>query len=275
MRFPANVSKVRKEYGFNAGNVFTTTNPKTEKNGKVSDMPTIVLHLEPISHGVCPAAGSCAALCLNKAGNPVYLNNKLSRRQKRSMAFVSHRNAFLELVVIEAARNVAKGYKGVRLNGTSDIAWEREQVMISQETSDYVMSLSGRYIQPGAYSVIVAMLRLGLLPYDYTKRIDRDFDTARYLGYHLTLSWGGKHDGVIFDVAERHGLNVAAPVYGIKKSAKLPDTITHNGKAYNTIDGDITDFRKQDPCDKVYIVGLRLKKTPNQTEELAKRFCIA
>jgi len=273
-KFPATLRALRAQYGFTTTNLFTTTNPKTEKNGVVSDSPTLVLHLEPITFGACPAAGSCAALCLNKAGNPVYLINKLSRRQKRSHAFHYHRDAFLQLMLIEAARQRGKGYKGFRGNGTSDHAWERETVTIDTDVTEWVERLSGVRLEPGTYTVVEALTRLGYEMYDYTKRIDRDWETAKRFGYHLTLSWGGKHDDVIFGVAKQHGLNVAAPVYGVKRKAALPDTIEHGGAVYPVIDGDVTDWRRDDPAGRVHIVGLRLKRTPGQTEALAKRFCI-
>jgi hypothetical protein len=79
---------------------------------------------------------------------------------------------------------------------------------------------------------------------------------------------------VIFETAERYGLNVAAPVYGVKRKAALPDTITHGEAVYPVVDGDVTDWRRNDPAGRVHIVGLRLKRTPGQTEALAKRFCI-
>jgi hypothetical protein len=270
IRFPRALRDLRKLYGFTTTNLFTTTNPKTLKNGKVSDAPTIVLHLEPVTFGVCPAAGSCAALCLNKAGNPVYLGNKLPRRAKRSHAHHHHRNDFLQLMILEAARQRTKGYKGSRGNGTSDIAWERETVTIEPDVSEYIQAAFGIVVDTGTHTVIELMTSMGYECYDYTKRIDRDWDEAKRLGYHLTLSWGGRHDATIFEVAERQGLNVAAPVYGIKKSQPLPETI----KGYPVVDGDITDWRRADPSDKVHVIGLRLKKTPGQTEALARRFCI-
>ena len=125
--------------------------------------------------------------------------------------------------------------------------------------------------------MISAMVLMGFQPYDYTKRIDRDFDKARFLGYHLTLSWGGKHDDQIFNLAKRYGLNVAAPVYGIKKSKPVPETIkAPNGEEYETIDGDVTDWRRGDGYSgSPRIVALRLKRTPDQTERKARAFCIA
>jgi hypothetical protein len=118
---------------------------------------------------------------------------------------------------------------------------------------------------------------MGLQPYDYTKRIDRDFTLCAAYGYHLTLSWGGRHDAVIFDKAAEHRLNVAAPVYGIKRSQRLPDLIqAPNGRIFQTIDGDETDWRRDDGwTGQPRIVALRLKRTPGQTERLARAFCIA
>jgi hypothetical protein len=272
-RLPADLIALRKAYNLHSGNTFTTTNPKTEKNGKVSAAPTIVLHLEPVTYGVCPAAGSCAALCLHKAGNRLYFDAKLPARQRRSHAWQHERAAFLRNVVAEAARARSKGYVGVRLNGTSDIAWEREMVTLDPHLISWIAKRVPGFkcAKPGDYSMIAVMVSLGLQPYDYTKRVDRDFSLAAAMGYHLTLSWGGKHDATIFDVAARHGLNVAAPVYGIGKKQPLPETI----RGCRVVDGDVTDWRRDDPADRVHIVGLRLKRTPGQTEELARRFCIA
>jgi len=278
-RIPANLADLRKLYGFTTTNLFTTTNPKTLKNGKVSDRPTIVLHLEPVTFGACPAAGSCAALCLNKAGNPVYLGNKLPRRSKRSHAYHYHRNDFLQLMMLEAARQRSKGYVGARNNGTSDHDWERVMVELSPQLISMITGfVPGFRIQmPGNYTVVAVMSAMGFELYDYTKRIDRDWTLAAAHGYHLTLSWGGRHDATIFEVAAEHRLNVAAPVYGVKKSQALPEAIAApNGQTYATIDGDVTDWRRDDGWDgQPRIVALRLKRTPDQTEAKARAFCIA
>lgn len=277
-RLPPDLIAFRKAYRFDSSNTFTTTNPKTLKNGKVSSAPTIVLHLEPVTYGVCPAAGSCAALCLHKSGNKLYFPAKLPARARRSHAYQHERIAFLRNVVAEAARSRSKGYVGVRLNGTSDIAWEREMVTLDPHLISWIAKrVPGFHVPaPGNYSMIAVMVALGLQPYDYTKRIDRDFDLAKRLGYHLTLSWGGKHDNVVFEVAAKHKLNVAAPLYGFKRKQALPEAITHRGTSYYVLDGDETDWRPLDAVlSKPMIVGLRLKRTPDQTEELARRFCIA
>jgi len=279
--FPRFLSSFRKEHGFNSGNFFTTTNPKTSKNGKVSDRPTIVLHLEPVTFGACPAAGSCAAVCLNRAGNPAYLTGKLARRHKRSVAFNTNRSQFLQLLVVEAARFRAQGYIGVRLNGTSDIAWERESVYIdaamlcwiSDNVPAFSITIPGRY-----YPLMKVLTAMGFEPYDYTKRIDRCFITAAALGYHLTLSWGGKHDATILDVASTYRLNVAAGISGLKRSEAMPQVVVVDGHVFPVVDGDVTDWRRDDPTSTdgtPYVVGLRIKRTPGQTPEQVRRFAIA
>jgi hypothetical protein len=267
-RFSPDLADFRAIYGFKASNFFTTTNPKTGKN----TAPTLVLHLEPLTYGSCPAAGSCASLCLHKAGNPAALPNKIQRRRKRSLAWHISPARFTRLLVIEAARFAGKGYKGVRLNGTSDIAWEDVPVQLDALDCDLVNKLSGVMFMPGrTYSVIEAMTMLGLLPYDYTKRVDRDFKLCAELGYHLTLSWGGKNDDVVFEVAKAYRLNVAAGIYGVRKGKSLPDSV----QGYPVIDGDVTDWRRSDPSDQTYVVGLRIKRTPGQTQEQARRFALA
>lgn len=277
--FPRILSAFRKAHTFNSGNFFTTTNPKTLKNGKVSDRPTIVLHLEPVTFGACPAAGSCAAVCLNKAGNPAYLTGKLARRHKRSVAFNQDRAQFLQLLVVEAARHRQMGYVGVRLNGTSDIAWERETVFIDGAMLPWIQSMVPNVTikLPGTYSLLGVLTAMGFEPYDYTKRVDRDFTLAAAHNYHLTLSWGGRHDDVILDVAREHRLNVAAGIAGIKRSQDLPDFVTVGSMELAVVDGDLTDWRRDDPTPSTlpHIVGLRIKRTPGQTEEQVRRFAIA
>jgi hypothetical protein len=253
IRFPRALRDLRKLYGFTTTNLFTTTNPKTLKNGKVSDRPTIVLHLEPVTFGACPAAGSCAALCLNKAGNPVYLGNKLPRRAKRSHAYHYHRNDFLQLMMLEAARQRSKGYVGARNNGTSDHDWERVTVELSPHLISMITFVPGFRIQmPGNYTVVAVMSAMGFELYDYTKRIDRDWTTAAAHNYHLTLSWGGKHDDVIFDVAAEHRSERRRASIRGQEVATLPDRRIQR-QSYDTIDGDVTDWRRDDGSDKASV----------------------
>ena len=108
--------------------------------------------------------------------------------------------------------------------------------------------------------------------YDYTKRIDLDFNLAKELNYHLTLSAGSLFDTL--GTAIKYKLNYAG-VLNVKRNAVMPDYIKIKGIKFPVIDGDITDWRIGDNNDTTNIVGLRVKRTPNQTEEMRKAFCIA
>ena len=275
---PADIRQVRTQYGFNSSNVLTLTNPKVLKSEIVA--PTAVLHLAPKYRGSCPADGSCASLCLNTAGNPAYLKGKLLRRRLRSDAFADHPAAFTRLLVLEVCRFVSKLWKlqpviGLRLNGTSDFLWERVPVEICQDLADYCRAQFGLSLPVGRFSSLLEPLVAAipnLRPYDYTKRTDRDWQAADRLAYHLTLSHGSTSD--TFGAAVSQGLNYAAAI-DLPRGAALPETVRINGEQFATLDGDTTDWRPGDASGQTHVVLLRIKRTPGQTEEQRRAFCIA
>jgi hypothetical protein len=275
---PADIRQVRTQYGFNSSNVLTLTNPKVLKSEIVA--PTAVLHLAPKYRGSCPAAGSCASLCLNTAGNPAYLKGKLLRRRLRSDAFADHPAAFTRLLVLEVCRFVSKLWKlqpviGLRLNGTSDFLWERVPVEICQDLADYCQAQFGLSLPVGRFSSLLEPLVAAipnLRPYDYSKRTDRDWKAAARLGYHLTLSHGSTSD--TFSTAVSQGLNYAAAI-DLPRGAALPETVRINGEQFATLDGDTTDWRPGDASGQTHVVLLRIKRTPGQTPEQRRAFCIA
>ena len=88
----------------------------------------------------------------------------------------------------------------------------------------------------------------------------------------MTLSHGSKFDTLTKALELK--LNYAA-AFDLKKSQELPEYIILNGIKIYIFDADKTDFRPLDKSDRTYIAGLRIKRTPNQTEEMRKAFCIA
>ena len=273
---PADIRQVRTQYGFNSSNVLTLTNPKVLKSESIA--PTAVLHLTPMWLGSCPAAGSCQAVCLNRAGNPAYLKGKLQRRKLRSLAFYDHPRAFKRLLVLEILRFASKHQDsptlGLRLNGTSDFRWECETVDVDSDLAGYVSQAFGFTLPVGTWSLF-SLLRAvvpSLKPYDYTKRIDRDWSAAARQGYHLTLSHGSTSD--TFGAAVSQGLNYAAAI-DLPRGAALPETVRINGEQFATLDGDTTDWRPGDASGQTHVVLLRIKRTPGQTPEQRRAFCIA
>ena len=107
---------------------------KGEKNGVL----TGVLYLAPASlsgYQVCPSAtDGCIAACLYTAGRGIYANVQKSRLE-RTRWFFEDRASFMAVLVADIQRLVRKATKdgmipAVRLNGTSDIAWEKMAVTV-------------------------------------------------------------------------------------------------------------------------------------------------
>ena len=277
-KLPSKVAAFRRAYSFNASNFLTLTNPKAIKSETVKDAPTAVLHLLPQPR-VCSFAGSCAALCLNRAGNPAYLKGKLKARARRTNAFFNDRAAFMQTLLIEVVRfadqNQSAAFRGMRLNGTSDIRWECEPVTVDAELSAYLFAAFQTTVAVGTYRSIfqiLPFLNFAVSPYDYTKRTDRDLIAAKEDGYHLTMSWGSSADTLAY--ALRNGLNIAAPLQGIKRTQALPERLTVAGQSFPVLDGDISDWRIDDNASQTHIVGLRLKRVPGMTQEQIDAFCL-
>ena len=276
------------KHNLSYSNFFTFTNPKVLKNEKVSEIPTAILMLLNTPKA-CPSAGSCREVCLITSGNPIYLDNKIKCRIRRNNAFMSDYSIFLRYLVVNCFRHYAKNRTadkvGFRLNGVSDYAWEDLSVKLTAEDTDYIKKAFNIYIEPIRYgSVIEAvqkaidlnnnkLIRNSVQFYDYTKRIDRNFDKCKNeLNYHLTLSHGSKHD--TFKKALELGLNYAA-AFNLKKSQDLPKNLTYKGIKLNVIDGDITDYRPLDNNNKTNIVGLHFKIVVNKDNSKKLDFCIA
>lgn len=284
-----NLTEFRKAYKLNSSNFLTLTNPKVLKSDKIA--PTAVLMLKPTALA-CPAAGTCRKICLNTAGNPIYLKGKIACRTRRDKALREETNTFYNMLIIELLRFYSKHREheqlGARLNGVSDYAWEKDfidplysipsSVNVTAETVATVKKQFNISIFQGKINIIEAILcalddetghKIGrkLRFYDYTKRIDRDFEQCKALDYHLTLSHGSKFDTLT--KAEELGLNYAAAFIN-----KLPETFIYKGKEYTVINGDLTDWRPGDKSDKTYIVGLVMKLTPGQTDTDRQEFCI-
>ena len=171
-----------------------TANTKTLK-GLKQGYQTSILHLAPndlSGHNVCPkASAGCIKACLNTAGRGVFSLVQRARIAKTKYFFDNlagfmsdlHRN-------IEAARRKAlrEGLIPViRLNGTSDIAWER---------IDYT------YAGVKYANIMTAFPMVQF--YDYTKRLGRRLPA----NYNLTFS---KSETNELDCREalRQGMNVA------------------------------------------------------------------
>jgi hypothetical protein len=211
-------------------------NPKILKGMKQGYM-TYILHLAPADvsgYNTCPkATAGCKAACLNTAGRGGMFkkgettNVIQQARIRKTKMFFENRDAFLAILKDDIRKAIKQAEKKgmipvFRLNGTSDIAWEK-------------------------YGIIQEFPNVQF--YDYSKILGRK---VNYLSnYHLTFSAA---DGNDLDVrrAIKEGYNVAT-VFGIKKSQPMPETY----EGMPVFNGDDSDLRFLDP--KGVVVGLYAK----------------
>ena len=221
-------------------------NPKTLK-GMTQGYMTYILHLAPSTlsgHNTCPkATAGCIAACLNTAGRGGMFKkgentNVIQKaRIRKTVFFYEERAGFFEWLVADiklAIKQAAKqGLVPVfRLNGTSDISWEK-----------YTVEVDGV-----AYINIFAAFP-NVQFYDYTKVLGRKVNNIA--NYHLTFSAADGNDADVMS-AMTQGYNIAV-VFGIKKGSAMPETY----KFMPVFNGDESDLRFLDPSNSV--VGLYAK----------------
>ena len=194
-------------------------------------------------HETCPdATPSCRGACLYASGlakvEEYAGKNTIKKcRVNRTKLFFEHREFFMDWLVDELKAAQAKAVRdnmvySVRLNGTTDIAWETVEVQGFKNIFEMFPDVQF---------------------YDYTKSFSRMSLICTIDNYHLTFSYTGEGSNVGQSlVLLAAGRNVAV-VFDTKRGQKLPASLA----GIEVIDGDVTDYR---PADKRGVwVGLRLK----------------
>ena len=213
--------------------LLSTANPKIQKGTKMGYL-SFILHLAPADLSgkeTCPKrTAGCTAACLNTAGRGGMFKrgentNMIQKaRIRKTQYFFNERDAFM----FDLFKDIQKAIKFAerqgltpvfRLNGTSDLSWEKYTV--------------------GTTDMNLFQLFPTVQFYDYTKVLGRK--VAQYKNYHLTFS---KADGNDSDVAEAlfQGMSVVAVYDAIP--AGVPSA-------------DETDLRFLDP--KGVMLGLKAK----------------
>lgn len=215
--------------------LLTFQNAKTIKGEDLGYL-TAILYLAPANTlkgiNTCPfASRGCKKACLYSAGRGKFSNVQKARINKTKL-FRDNLTAFMyniEKDILKAKRRAQKlGMKlSIRLNGTSDIRWER------------VRNKQGKNI-------------FELFPevqfYDYTKDFKRlNALTGKWSNYHLTFSLSEGNKKHALKLAEK-GINVA-----VVFSGKLPE----QWHGFPVISGDDHDLRFLDQ--KKRIIGLTAK----------------
>jgi len=226
--------------------LLSTGNPKVLKGTK-QGYNTYILHLAPANlsgYETCAKrTAGCTDACLNTAGRGGLFkkgeatNVIQQARIRKTKMFFESREVFMPQLVKDIELGIKQSAKVdltpvFRLNGTSDLAFEKYEVVRAGVTYKNVFS---------AFPEVQF--------YDYTKILGRK--VLNIPNYHLTFS---DADGNDTDVRKAigQGYNIAT-VFGIKKTLAMPES--YNGLP--VFNGDESDLRFLDP--KGVIVGLYAK----------------
>lgn len=194
------------------------------------------MHLRPINTKICPYQdiAKCKEACLNTAGLGGVYPSIQKARQKKTELFLNDRDQFMQVLIkdihtfLRACKRKDK-LPAIRLNGTSDIQWEK-------------IDIEGQNIFEMFPNVQF---------YDYTKIPTRKVDNIP--NYHLTWSYSEANEkyAKMFDKVP----NNKAVVF---KNKILPTMF----KGLKVIDGDTHDMRFLDKPNSV--VGLKAKGKARQ-----------
>lgn len=213
---------------------------KTVKGQKKGYL-TGVMYLAPYDVSgfqVCPnASAGCKLSCLYTAGRGIYSNTQNSRIAKTKRFFADKALFMAQLAdEIEALKRKAKRndmIPVVRLNGTSDLPWEK--IKVTHKGKEYA-------------SIMECFPEVQF--YDYTKILGRN-KAISLPNYQLTFSLAEDNDARALKAMEQ-GYNVAVVM---KLGRTEPKPATWSG--YPVHDGDETDLRFLDPAG--HIIGLFAK----------------
>ena len=216
--------------------LLSTANPKIQKGTKLGYL-SFILHLAPATLSgkeTCPKrTAGCTAACLNTAGRGGMFrkgentNIIQQARIRKTKYFFEARDYFMADLKKDIELGIKQATKlGLtpvfRLNGTSDLAWEKYTI---NDQNIFELFPNVQF-------------------YDYTKVLGRK--VSKYSNYHLTFSAADGNDADVARAVEQ-GMNVAA-VFD-----KLPEQ--YLGRP--VINADEHDLRFLDA--KGVIAGLKAK----------------
>jgi hypothetical protein len=199
---------------------------KGQKKGYLTGILYMAPHTIAGGRSMCPfSTAGCRAVCLYTAGRGGF-NSVQQARIRKTQAFMNNPISFVFDLIDDIQALVEKAKRdgmipAVRLNGTTDIEWEKQGIMEKFPDLQF---------------------------YDYTK-----WPASRRLklppNYHITYSFSEKSDANVQSIAWKfRGCNTAAVFQGGLPATFLGRTV---------IDGDLTDLRFTDPLG--VIVGLKTK----------------
>jgi len=226
--------------------LLTYNNVKTIKGEKYG-WKTYILYLAPFTQNstgksVCShASKGCAEACLFGSGfGGMFTRVEIGRINKTNYLILNRdlfiKQLFSEISFLEAKSKTLKEKLCIRLNGTSDLAWEK-------------FKINGKSLMEHFPSVQF---------YDYTKNYLR-FDKILPANYHLTFSRSETNEDKVESILAK-GHNVAV----------VFDSLPETYKGYKVVNGDLSDLTFLQP--KGVVVGLKYKKMTSKGADNKKAF---
>ncbi len=234
----------------------------------------------------CPwATEGCASACLAWAGHGGLSPAVAAARGRRTLAMIADPALYGRAMLWAIARQWAKAQAdglplAVRLRGTDDQPWHVRRLTVELPEAIAIRRRFGLLIANGEGKTLAELLAPatadGLIKlYEYSKApTDGPLGliAQRAAGWDITASLAGDRPTAAADAmaAALAGFRLAVPI-DLPKGAPIPARvlISHGGQtlALQTVDGDSTDHRWQDPAGVAVI--LRAKRSRGADPELA------
>jgi hypothetical protein len=238
---------------------------------------------------------ACRDLCLAFSGHGGLSPAVSSCRARRSLAFLSDREAFIKALLWSAGLSMRKARMlrlpfALRLNGTQELPWHEGfmSARLSREEAKGLSRLYGSTIPHGTITIPEALSRVrGLSLYDYAKaplprllamREERDpYDSEPRCGLprrRASCSPGGARwlrRGCADPSLERRSAPVQESSFLLEAGGER--------LLFDCVDGDLNDLRMLDRAPRAGFSGLavmlRLKRSRGSKPESASRFALA
>lgn len=228
--------------------IMSGNNAKTVK-GDGTEYETAIMYLAPADMvdgvNLCPLAvlAGCKSACLNTAGRGA-MNNVQAARIRKTIMWRDDRDMFMDTLIADLTKFAAycerKGVKPVvRLNGTSDIQWER--------------------IKHNGKTVFERFPNIQF--YDYTKIVKRAYNAVRKdwpANYSIVLSQSGANYKYSQDCYKAHRDTGIPMIMVVRNKAMVASALRVNERRgfANSVDGDKDDLRFLDkPGSVIYLAA--------------------
>ena len=201
-------------------------NAKVAKSAKNGNYLSTLMHLAPAQisgREVCASRSvGCTAACLYSAGRGRFTKTQQARIN-RTRFFFEDRAGFVAKLTKEITSHVRRADKldkipCVRLNGTSDIVWEK--------------------VVPELFDKFP-----GVTYYDYTKHVKRCLPGwALPSNYHLTFSRSEENEADCLNILRGGKVNVAAVFYVFSAFGKM-SPLPKKYRRFSVFNADADDLR--------------------------------